>query len=58
MSKKSDWIASQMPEENADDILDVLLNNITQPSRFVAMVKSLEAEYDKEMEDWSRKHNL
>lgn len=47
--RKANWIASQMDKDtNADDVHDVLLGNITEPSRFVAEVQVLAQDYDDE----------
>lgn len=55
LSKKVAWIASQLPEYDADDIEDVLRENITHPSIMVAEVQMLSSDYDMEFERWSRK---
>jgi len=45
--KKANWIAAQMPKgTDPEDVLDVLLGNITNPSEFVAQVQMLADEYD------------
>lgn len=49
--KKAEWIAKRMDEgTNPDDVLDVLLGNINEPTRFVAEVSVLSTEYDDELE--------
>lgn len=43
--KKARWIAEQTGE-NQDDVLDVLLGNITAPYNFCNSVETLSREYD------------
>jgi len=55
--KQAEWIHGQLAgmfKETADDVYDVLLGNITQPTDFVEEVKYLALEYADDM----RKHNV
>lgn len=55
--RQAEWIHAHMSEgfaETADDVLDVLLGNITTPRDFVDEVKALAQDY----EDDLRSHNV
>jgi hypothetical protein len=44
--RKANWIASEL-NENADDVYDVLLGNITSPWEFYNSVETLSNQYDR-----------
>ena len=49
--RKANWIAAHMLKgTDPDDVLDVLLGNITNPSEFVAEVETYSREYDEDYE--------
>lgn len=45
MIRVLEYIAARLPEESHDDIHDVLLGNINQPSSLVAEVTALREEF-------------
>lgn len=48
---KAEWVANQMEGvSSVDDVLDVLLGNITKPRDFVDDVEALAREYDEAYE--------
>lgn len=54
--RMAEWIAKQMddPNANADDVYDVLLENITTPADFVREVQYWADEYAADF----RRHNV
>lgn len=55
--KQAEWIHKQLNgqyKEDADDVYDVLLGNVTIPADFVSEVKYLAVAY----EDDFRRHNV
>jgi hypothetical protein len=52
--KQAEWIANQMDDANADDVFDVLLGTITEPSYFVKEVEEWAKEYELDF----RRHNV
>jgi hypothetical protein len=56
MNKKALWIAEQLDCLD-EDVYDVLLGNITQPTDFVSEVFTYANAYDMEMKKWSLKVN-
>jgi len=54
---KTQFIAKQLPEYNADDIYDVLLGNITKPTDFVDEVMAAADFYDSLLEKGINRDN-
>lgn len=48
--RKAVWIAARIVGSDPEDVLDVLLGKISNPSEFVAEVEAYSTEYDEEYE--------